>query len=377
MKNNKIYEQFCTIAKKLPQEALLTLINYIINNNLLKQQSEDSDVVQTYELYHMTNQLRKRLNIVNKGKCQDESLRRWYSVYSSLPKTLQVVPKITEEYLDRCKNIWQSHIFGLEEIYDTILYNIVEYSNSYQVKPTILVGTPGCGKTAVVRVFAEMLGLGLNFVKAPSVIAGRGLLGESGVYKDADCGVLAQSFIDTKCCNPVFAIDELDKVDLSNSRGAEFQHSLLSLLDDSASEVKDNFLGIELNAKHVPIICTANSLKTISEPLKDRCQIIEFPQPSKLDIQNILIKFTIPQTIKKLNCEDKITFMQEEGEYLVNKMYKDGVRSIRPYQLAVSKLVVKKQLSCIQKNISDTITAKDIDEYLKNVVRSKEVRIGF
>lgn len=160
---------------------------------------------------------------------------------------------------------------------DTILRDLAS-KHAVRLRPTLLVGSPGCGKTSLARAIGDALGL-------PSTIYGAGgiadssAMGTSAQWHSARPSVALDLIRTSKVANPLVVLDEIDKTD-SDRRNGALVDALLSFLEPTtARRYRDLALEVEVDLSWVNWLSTANDLAGVPAPLRDRFRIIEIPDP--------------------------------------------------------------------------------------------------
>lgn len=280
-----------------------------------------------------------------------------------------------KELVARANTVWKKNICGLENVFTAIVPHLLEYSNTMHTNPVLMVGEPGCGKTTVAKLYAQMLGLKQHFINAPRCIRGRGLSGESGSFQNASYGELVEGVLTTHSPNPVFVIDEIDKLKTFHGHGGEVADEMLALLDRSSSEFKDNYLGITFNFSFAPFILTANYIDEISPPLIDRCDVIHFPTNTKEGIFNILENIVVPRELDRYN--NIVAINNELLEKTVDALYKRGVTGIRAYERTIVKMINLGIMEGLEQEDVYNITERELKTVLSDIGDRKSITIGF
>ena len=240
-----------------------------------------------------------------------------------------------------------------------------------------IIGMPGCGKTRVMNTVGEILNLPVHISNAVQMATGNGLTGHSNAYLAALPGEVVEGMTTLHCGNFVFGIDEIDKAHMIADRSGNFQNELLSLTSDETSHnFKDNFLGFPIDASHLFIIMTANELDNLSEPLKSRCDIIEFPEPDANTIAAILAEHTVPSFLDKLRCNGKVIVDNNSVSYLVDTLY-PKCKDIRKYQGIIESAISQSFLLAMRSDKQATVDANTIKPLVDSVFAKQSIRIGF
>ena len=155
------------------------------------------------------------------------------------------------------------------------------------IRPTILVGGPGTGKSSLARGIGKQLGLPTTFFNAAGVSDGM-FGGVSANWSSAGCSIPLQCVNASKTANPLVVLDEIDKAGSGRHNG-NLTDTLLAFLDrGNARSYRDPALEVEVDLSWVSYILTANSVAGIPLPLRDRCRVIQVPDPEFVHVGDLV-----------------------------------------------------------------------------------------
>jgi len=265
--------------------------------------------------------------------------------------------KLAQEILDN------DH-FGLEKVKERIVeYLAVQQRANKLTGPILcLVGPPGVGKTSLGKSIARATGRDFVRVSLGGVRDEAEIRGHRRTYIGSMPGKVIQSMRKAKSSNPLFLLDEVDKM------GADFRgdpsSALLEVLDPEQNHTfNDHYLEVDYDLSHVMFITTANTLN-IPPPLMDRMEIIRIAGYTEDEKVEIARKHLIPHATAKHGLEPKEWAIDDEALLLVIRRYtrEAGVRNLeRELSTLIRKAVKELTLS---KAKSITVEAKTVADYL-------------
>lgn len=284
--------------------------------------------------------------------------------------------------IKRAEKILNEDHYGLSKVKDRILEYLAVMHLAKSIKGPIicLVGPPGVGKTSIARSIARATNRAFIRMSLGGVRDEAEIRGHRRTYVGAIPGRVINSIIEAGTRNPLFLLDEVDKLG-SDFRG-DPASALLEVLDPEQNKTfTDHYLEIPFDLSKVMFITTANSTQTIPRPLLDRMEIIELSSYIEEEKVRIAEDYLVPKQMKEHAIKKtQLSFSESAIRAIINDYTREaGVRNLERTIGAVCRKVAKRIVT--EKKGRYTVTARNLEKYLgKKLFReeaaSRDAEVG-
>ncbi|EHK96415.1 putative Lon protease like protein 2, peroxisomal [Glarea lozoyensis 74030] len=294
----------------------------------LKKKLDEAQM--TPEAAKVADREMKRLKKMSPAQAEYQVTRNYLENLAEIPWTAMTEDKLGVETLGRARKQFDDDHYGLEKVKKRLLeylavlklkqsinqdvdtqvakaeedktlekVEILKSKRMIDKSPILLLaGPPGVGKTSLAKSVATALGRKFHRISLGGVRDEAEIRGHRRTYVAAMPGLIVQGLKKVGVSNPVFLLDEIDKVGTSNFHG-DPSAAMLEVLDPEQNHTfTDHYVNIPIDLSKVLFIATANSLETIPPPLLDRMEMINLSGYTTLEKRHIALQHLIPKQIK-------------------------------------------------------------------------------
>ena len=303
----------------------------------------------------------KKLKNMGPMSAEATVIRNYIDWITSIPWNSNTDSKIN---LDKAGKVLDEDHFGLDKVKDRIIEYLAVQTRVSKPKGPILclVGPPGVGKTSLGRSIARALDRPFIKVSLGGIRDESEIRGHRRTYIGSMPGKIIQSLKKSKFSNPLFLLDEVDKI------GADWRgdpaSALLEVLDPEQNKnFNDHYLEVDYDLSNVMFLTTANTLN-IPQPLVDRMEVIRISGYTESEKLKIGSKYILPKQIKENGVKPKEVNIADSALQSIVRYYtrESGVRNLereisKLLRKALKSIIIKKRRSC-------SISKRNIESYL-------------
>lgn len=273
----------------------------------------------------------------------------------------------TEDHIDikETRNILNKEHYGIKEVKDRIIEYLAvkQMSNSIKGPILCLVGPPGVGKTSIAKSIAHALNKNFVRMSLGGVSDEADIRGHRRTYVGAIPGRIIYSMKEAKSMNPLFLLDEIDK--MGDGYKGDPAAALLEVLDSEQNySFRDHFMELDFDLSDVMFVTTANNLDTIPIPLLDRMEIIELSGYTSEEKFNIAKNHLVQKELEEHSLDNgEIIFTDNSLTSIIDNYTREsGVRNLERKIAAVIRKSIAEMVEKDKK--SATITTALVKKYL-------------
>ncbi|HOF77357.1 MAG: endopeptidase La [Smithellaceae bacterium] len=306
----------------------------------------------------------KKLQMMAPMSAEATVVRNYIEWILDMPWSEKTENKYT---LKESESILEEDHYGLKKVKERIIEYLAVQSLVEKNKGPILclVGPPGVGKTSIAKSVARATNRKFVRISLGGVRDEAEIRGHRRTYIGAMPGKIIQSLKKAGSNNPVFCLDEVDK--LSSDFRGDPSSALLEVLDPEQNfAFNDNYLDLDYDLSDIMFITTANVLQTIPAPLQDRMEVIRIAGYTEQEKLNIAQKFLVTKEMEANGLKPENIEITKGALLRIIRQYtrEAGVRNLEREIASICRKVAKEIVSNGKKDKKIVITSKSIPKYL-------------
>lgn len=349
-------EQMRAIQKEMGEKDIANEIQELEETLKRKRLSREARTKMTHEV--------GKLKMMSPQSAEATVVRNYIDWVLSLPwyEKTRDISDVTE-----AERILEEDHYGLKKPKERILEYLAVQKLVKKIKGPILclVGPPGVGKTSLAKSVARATGRKFVRLSLGGVRDEAEIRGHRRTYIGALPGKIIQSLRKAKSNNPVFCLDEVDKMSM-DFRG-DPSAALLEVLDPEQNHTfNDHYLDLDYDLSEVLFITTGNNLYSIPRPLQDRMEIIRLPGYTEDEKLNIAKKFLVKKQLKFNGLKEKNLHFSDQAILQIIRCYtrEAGVRNLEREIASICRKAAREVVKNPDRKTLNKVTAKNVSKYL-------------
>ncbi|MCH4072652.1 endopeptidase La [Pseudoramibacter sp.] len=311
----------------------------------------------------------KKLEAVPQGSSEMSIIMNYLDLLLDLPWTCE--PQ--EIDINEAKKVLDEDHYGLEKVKERIIEHlaVMKMKNDNQGTILLLVGPPGTGKTSLGRSIARALNRKYVRASLGGVRDESEIRGHRRTYIGALPGRIIKGIRDAKAMNPVFVLDEIDKLGISAQ--GDPSAALLEVLDPEQNNTfSDHYLEVPYDLSNVFFICTANDASRIPGPLLDRAEIIELSSYTNTEKQHIAEEHLVQKVIEENGLKPEQLSISKDAISCIIEDYtaEAGVRGLTKQLAKIARMTAEKIVTGEAESVR--IEEADVEKWLGHKKRYHE-----
>lgn len=354
-KEYMLQQQIRTIQDELGDNPVEQIVNGYVERMREKECSN--------EVYKVFQKSIDKLRRMNMGSSEFSVECNYIEAILRLPWDFKTRDRFNMKNAEKQLN---ARHFGIDNVKERILEHLAVMKltkNSVKSPILCLYGPPGVGKTSLCKSIAEALGRDYVRMSLGGLHDESEIRGHRRTYVGAMMGQILENLAKAGSGNPVFVLDEIDKV--SRDYNGDPASALLEVLDPEQNmNFHDNYLDINYDLSDVLFIATANNISTISAPLLDRLELIEVSGYLQEEKVEIAMRHLLPKQLGEHGLDKtKLAIPKKTMSYVIDKYTRES--GVRELDKVIAKLCRKVALEVANGDEEKkTLTPADINKYL-------------
>jgi len=306
----------------------------------------------------------KKLRSMPPMSAETTVVRNYIDCILGLPWSKKTRTKLD---INKAEKILDEDHYGLEKPKERILEYLAVQAQVKKLRGPIicLVGPPGVGKTSISKSIARAMGRKFTRISLGGVRDEADIRGHRRTYVGAMPGKIIQAMQRVGVANPVFCLDEIDK--MSTDFRGDPSSAMLEVLDpEQNNSFNDHYLDLDYDLSEVFFITTANNLDGVPLPLQDRMEIIRLNGYTEEEKQKIAEGYLIPKQLKVNGFKkNDIVFNKASILEIIRRYTREaGVRNFERTIASVFRKIARDRLQLKQKNKKYKVTARSVTKFL-------------